>query len=162
MKTACTVLLTILAVCATASAQTTPAGSAFPRGDRPFISHGGALDFNLRGLAMQRGAHGLPVIVDQRGTMREIEPPECGASGHQLVLNAEGEAVEFERIALSPQRKALFFDAAGNVIEGARPLINKDRQNLREDLIVAKFMLGKTPLYLDFLGNIVNVDADQC
>jgi hypothetical protein len=133
--------------------------------DRTFIAHSPGL-FGLRNLSLraaQVGPHGLPVIMDRRGTMLEIERPQLGSTGKQLILDAKGTAVEIERIVRSdnkdtPSAKPVFLDKAGAVIQGAHPLI---RTELNKDLIVQKFLVDRLPILLNAAGNVVEVEQGQ-
>jgi len=128
--------------------------------DRTFIPHPSGL-LALRNLSLraaQAGPQGLPVIVDTRHTMLEIEPAQFGPNGKQLILNEKGVAVEIDRIAMGDNKKPLFFDVAGNAIQGAKPLFRKD---VHTDLMVQKFILNKVPFFLDPFGNVVEVEQGQ-
>lgn len=128
--------------------------------DRTFIAHPSGV-FGLRKLSLraaQAGPQGLPVILDKRGTMLEIERPQFGPNRKQLIQNERGEAVEIERITMGDNRKPVFFDKAGKVIQGAKPLIRKE---LRKELIVQKFMIDRIPVFLDPFGNVVDVEQGQ-
>lgn len=130
-------------------------------GDRTFISHGGG--FNLRALLTrdaQVGLHGLPVIVSTRGDLIELEPPQFSSRGKQLILDGQGERREIERITLDNKRP-IFFDPAGRVIEGARPLIRRDRKNFNPELIAQKFVVNRVPFFLGFSGAIVEAEQGQ-
>ena len=128
--------------------------------DRTFIPHAsGTLRLrNLTLRAAQVGRQGLPVIMDRRGTMLEIDRPPLGPGGKQLILNERGESIEIERITIGENRKPIFFDKTGKVIEGARPLISRE---LRKDLIVQEFRIDKSRFFLDPIGNVVEVEQGQ-
>jgi len=113
---------------------------------------------NLSLRAAQVGRQGLPVIMDKRGTMLEIERPQLGPSGKQLILNERGDSIEIERITMGDNKKPIFFDKTGKVIQGARPLFRKE---LRKELIVQKFIIDRIPVFLDPIGNVVEVEQAQ-
>lgn len=127
-------------------------------GDRTFIPHvpGRLRVFNLR--AAQVGPQRLPVILDRSGRMLEVEPPRIAPSGKQLILNASGDSVEIERATIGDNGKPIFLDKAGKVIPNPRPII---RPELNKTLTVQKFMIGKIPIFLDFFGNVVDVEQGQ-
>src|SRR5882724_1250283 len=134
--------------------------------DRTFVAHGSGNSTlgNLSLRAAQVGAHGLPVIMNTRGRMLEIETPQTGPTGKQLILNEKGESVEIQRITISDNKKAVFFDKTGKEIQGAKPLLRKElleSKELNPELIVQKFMVDKTPILVDFGGNLVEAEQGQ-
>lgn len=127
-------------------------------GDRTFLPHvpGRIRAFNLR--AAKVGPHGLPVVIDKRGRMLEVEPPRLGPTGRQLILNSAGKQVEVERVTMGPNRKPIFLDKAGKQIVRPRPLI---RPQMMKALTVQKFMIGQFPIFLDPAGNVVDTEEGQ-
>src|SRR5476649_428900 len=73
--------------------------------NRTLIAHTNRLIRNLGVRAAQVGVHGLPVIMDKRGRMFEIETPKLATSGKPLVLNSAGRQIELERINIGADRK---------------------------------------------------------
>ena len=127
-------------------------------GDRTLIPHvpGMIRNFSLR--SSQVGPNNLQLIFDKKGRLLEIEPPTLGPSGKPLLRNEKGESVEIERIAIGENKKPVFFDKTGSVIPNPRPLI---RQELDQDRIVQKFMIEKTPIFLNSSGNVIDVEQGQ-
>jgi hypothetical protein len=128
--------------------------------DRTFIPHpsGSSTLGSLSLRAAQVGQHGLQVITDRRGTVLEIERPQFGPTGKQLILSESGISVEIERTAMGDNKKPIFFDKAGKVIQGAKPLIRKD---LNQELTVQRFTVDDKPVFLNTLGNVVDVDQAE-
>jgi hypothetical protein len=127
-------------------------------GDRTLIPHvaGRIRDFSLR--SSQVGPNNLQLIFDKGGRMLEIEPPKLGPSGKQLIRNEKGESVEIEKIAVGENKKPVFFDRAGKVISNPRPLI---RPELNQDRVVQKFMIDRTPIFLNSSGNVIDTEQGQ-
>jgi hypothetical protein len=105
------------------------------------------------------GPHRLPVIMDKRGRMFEIEPQKLAPSGKALILNTAGKPIEIERLTLE-KGKPVFLDKAGKAIAKPkaiiRPELNKDKA-----LIAQKFMIGQKPVFLDSLGNVIDTEEGQ-
>jgi len=120
--------------------------------------------FALRNLSVRAakvGPQGLPVIMDKRGNMLEIERPQLGRNGKQLILNDRNEPVEIERITIGADRKPSFLDKDGNVIQRPRPIISRE---LRKDFVVQRFTNDKITIFLNSFGDVVEVEqgeADQ-
>ena len=133
-----------------------PSPAACP--ERTLIPHtpGKPPFFNLR--QAQVGPHGLPVLIDKRGRMFEIEPPQIGPGGKEFILNKLGRSIEIERVKLGPDKKPIFLDKAGKAIPGPKLKIRPEFRNAR---MVQKFMIGKMPLFVDFAGNVVEVEQGQ-
>lgn len=126
-------------------------------GTRTFIANpaGTVKSFNLR--AAQVGSLGLPVIMDVRGRMFQVEPPKRSPSGRPLILNQAGEQVEIGRAVLRDGRP-VFFDRAGHEIERARPLIAAEANG---PLVAQSFEIDKTRIFLDPAGNVIDVEPFQ-
>ena len=137
-----------------------PAASPSPTAcpERTLIPHtpGKPPFFNLR--QAQVGPHGLPVLIDKRGRMFEIEPARIGPGGREFILNKLGRSIEIERVKLGPDKKPIFLDKAGKAIPGPKLKIRPEFRNAR---MVQKFMIGKMPLFVDFAGNVVEVEQGQ-
>lgn len=136
-------------------------------GKRTFISHtcsplGGVIrSLGLR--AAKVGPHGLPVIIDNTGQMREVETPPTGPSGRPLVFSPSGAAVEIQRLSIGASGEPIFRDKAGRVISGARPILRTPLSLTVSTnvLTVQKFMIGNRPVFLDPFGNVVEVEQGQ-
>jgi hypothetical protein len=106
--------------------------------------------------------------------MFEVDQPLLGPSGKPLILNGQGQQVEIDRIALpqgTPQRdnkaprptavKPIFFDKNGTEIKDAKPLFRLQLEGARKDLLVQKFVVDKTAIFLDLFGNVVETEQGQ-
>ena len=125
---------------------------------RTLIPHAPGIIRNFSLRSAQVGPNNLQLVFDKAGRMLEVEPPTLGPSGKQLIRNEKGESVEIERIALGENKKPIFFDKAGQVIANPRPLI---RQELNQDRVVQKFMMNKTPIFLNSSGNVIDAEQGQ-
>lgn len=133
--------------------------------DRTFIPHSTGLSLGTLSLrAAQVGVHGLPVIMDRRGTMLEIESPQLGPTGKQLILNEKSQPVEIARIAMGDNKRPTFFDKDNKPILNAKPFIRKElleSKDLNQTLIVQKFVVDKSVFFLDLSGNVVEVEQNE-
>jgi hypothetical protein len=128
-------------------------------GNRTFIPHesGKIRFFAVR--AAKVGLHRLPVIMDKRGRMFEIERPKLAPSGKPLILSRLGKPIEIERIALE-KGKPIFLDKAGKVIAKPKPIIQPELLKTKT-LMVQKFMIGRKPIFLDPFGNVIDTEEGQ-
>ena len=127
-------------------------------GQATFIPHqaGGLGSLALR--AGQVGPHKLPIVFDRSGRMFSIEPPVFARSGKQLILNAEGEAVEIERASIGVDGRPIFLDKAGDLIRRARPII---RPKFMEAAMVQEFMIDGIRILLGGNGSVIDVEQGQ-
>lgn len=141
-----------------------------PSGNRTLISHacsplGGIIRFlGLR--AAQVGPHGLPIIMDKKGRMIEVETPPTGPNGRPLVLTRSGRAIEVQRIVVK-EGKVIFLNKAGKAIPRARPFFQARflpqlrRAPVGGVRIVQKFVIGGRPIFVDLSGSVVEVEQGQ-
>src|SRR5439155_14544192 len=108
--------------------------------------------------AAQVGRHGLPVIMDKRGFMFEIEEPKKAQSGKPIVLNRAGRQIEVARIALSADRKPMFMDTAGRQIPSPKAIV---RPTLDKARTVQRFMIDKIPVFIDPFGHVIDTEVGQ-
>src|SRR4029450_5809794 len=102
---------------------------------------------------------GLPVIMDKRGRMFEIEEPKkATVSGKALVLNSAGRQVEIERMSLTADRKPVFMDKAGRRIAAPRAIV---RPNLDKTRVVQRFIIDKIPVFIDPFGHVIDTEVGQ-
>jgi hypothetical protein len=132
-------------------------------GRREFVPHVSGSFPHLIPRFAPAGPNGFQVVTAKDGRMLDLEPTPIASTGRQLIRNARGEAVEIGRITMNEQRKPLFFDTAGQLIEGARPLSRApQRKDLTaEDFTVQKFDFENSPFFLNLLGNVVEVESGQ-
>jgi hypothetical protein len=138
-------------------------------GERTLIPHVNGVFPHFMARFSPPGALGLALVAAKDGRMLNVEPPPTGPTGRQLIQNASGQAVEIGRISIEEKRRPLFFDTAGHLIEGARPLrrvLQRKGVSVAKDIstdaaIVQQFNVNNTPVFLDFLGNVVEVEQGQ-
>jgi hypothetical protein len=109
----------------------------------------------------QLGPHRLPIILDKRGRMFEIEPPKLAPSGKQLLLDRSGAHTEIERATLK-NGKPVFLDKAGKTIASVRPIIRPEllKANISAS-IAQKFIIDGKPVFLDGAGNVIDTEEGQ-
>lgn len=126
--------------------------------DRTLIPHEADKPLFLQLRNAQVGPHNLQLVQDEAGRMLEIAPPEIAESGNQLVLNEAGQQVEIERASIGENGQPIFFDETGKAIPEPRPIIPPD---LNENETIQLFMIDQHPIFLNFSGNVVNVELGQ-
>ena len=103
--------------------------------------------------------------MDKRGTMLEIESPQLGPTGKLSSFSTSAvHPVEIARITMGENKKPTFFDKDDKAIQNPKPLIRKELSELKElnqSLIVQKFVIDKTPFFLDLAGNVVEVEQGR-
>ncbi len=126
-------------------------------GKRTFIPHTGQIiQMNLR--TAQAGPHDLPVIFDRKGRMFEVATSTLSPRGKPLVLNASGTTIAVDRAEFLADGKARFFDSSGKAIRTAKALLRKDLLPLS---VVEKVSVGNKAIFLDAVGNQVDVEQGQ-
>jgi hypothetical protein len=138
-------------------------------GERTLIPHVNGVFPHFMARFSPPGALGLALVAAKDGRMLNVEPAPTGPTGRQLVQNARGQAVEIGRISIEAKRKPLFFDTADHLIEGARPLsrvlqrkgVSVAKDTSTNATIVQQFNVNNVPVFLDFLGNVVEVEQGQ-
>jgi hypothetical protein len=126
-------------------------------GNRTFIPHTPGLIrvFTLR--AAQVGRHGLPIVFDKAGRLFEVERSKLAPSGKLLILNQLSKPTEIDRVTLE-KGKPIFLDKAGKAITKPKAIV---RPEFNKALMVQKFMAGRTPIFLDSAGNVIDVEQGQ-
>ncbi len=127
-------------------------------GNRTFIPHTPGLIRNLNVRAAQLGPNRLPVIMDKRGRLFEVEQPRIDPNGRQLILNKAGKPVEIANVRIGENRKPIFLDKSNKVIQSPKPNI---RALFNKTLIAQKFVINKIPFFLDPFGNIIDTEEGQ-
>jgi len=136
-------------------------------GVRTFLPHapGGPIrTFNLR--SAQAGPHGLQLLFDRSGKMFEIAPLKRGPGSKPLVLNQLGKPVEVASARMEGG-KAVFLDKSGQPIASPKPIPEalaapapsfEGAETIRT---AYKFMIGKTPIFLDANGEVIDTAVGQ-
>jgi hypothetical protein len=123
------------------------------KGKRTF--HGNANDSTplLALRAEKAGPHGLPIIVDKKGSLFELEPTTRAKDKKPVVWNKDGEVVEVDRIT-----RDAFLDSDGKPIPNPRPIIG---HGLGDSPIVQRFTFGDFTVYLNQSGDKIELGAGQ-
>ncbi len=126
-------------------------------GKRSYLPHvNGRLPFfNVR--SAQVGPNKLPVIVDKRGRLFEVEPTKRAPSGKQLLRSGNRE-LEVERVTLDTNRKLVFQDSAGKILPKMMPIL---RPQLDKQRLAQKVLIDKKPVFLDASGNVIDTEEGQ-
>ncbi|MEA2605040.1 MAG: hypothetical protein QOF89_6032 [Acidobacteriota bacterium] len=134
-------------------------------GERTFLPHvpGAPLrTFNLR--SAQAGPHGLQVLFDKAGKMFEIAPTRKAPSGRPLVLDKLGKLVEVASARMK-DGKPVFLDKASHPIASPKPshdaLAALSLKGAKATALAYRFMIGKTPIFLDADGAVINTAVGQ-
>lgn len=127
-------------------------------GDRTFIPHSGGRLTNLSLRAAQVGIHNLQIVFDRKGEVLEVEKPQTGPTGKQLILSDKSEPVEIDRVTMNDNKQPIFLTKDGKVIERPRAII---RPGLSQEFTVQAFKIGPTSIFLNGLGNVIDVEQGQ-
>jgi hypothetical protein len=104
------------------------------------------------------GPNGLPAVIDRQGNIIEVLRAQLGPNGYPLVLKA-GRLVEAARVSVSADKRAVFHDAAGNLI--ALPKLNIPA-NLRGARVGVRFFTeDNTPIIVGPDGDVFDVSPAQ-
>jgi hypothetical protein len=128
-------------------------------GDRTFIRHepGMIRHFNLR--IAKTGPNRLPVVMDKKGRMFEILPPNPAPSGKLQMLNQLNKPVEIDRVTVE-KGKPLFLDKNGKTVAKPKAIV-PPQLALKKALVVQKFVVGATQIFVDPAGNVLDVEQGQ-
>lgn len=124
---------------------------------RTFIKHEPGKPRKLKVRAAKVGPNRLPVIMDKRGRMFEIERPQVAPSGKLLILNQQNKPVEVDRVTLE-KGNPIFRDKNDKVIAKPKAIV---RPELSKAAVVQKFMVERKALYLDREGNVIDTEEGQ-
>ena len=126
-------------------------------GDRTFIKHepNQVRQFNVR--VAKTGPNGLPVVMDKRGRMFEVLPPQVSASGKLQILNQQNKTSEIDRITLE-KGKPVFRDKDNKVIARPKAIVPPELKNAA---VVQKFMVEQTPIFMDVNGQPIDTEEGQ-
>ena len=107
----------------------------------------------------QTGPNGLPVIIDKKGRMFEVEQPVTAANAPMMVKNAEEKLTAVHHVATDDKGADAFFDAAGKTIAAPKAVIRhtKNAQNIVQEFVSNS---GKH-VFLDANGNKIESESGQ-
>jgi hypothetical protein len=127
-------------------------------GNRTLIPHAAGRIHTMAVRAAQAGPHHLPIVFSKAGIMLEIEEPPTAPGGKQLILDRSGQPVEIQEIKPTSFGRPVFLDKNGRPITGAHPLFRTPHPTTT---IVQRFIVGKSPVFLNVFGDIVLVETGQ-
>jgi hypothetical protein len=129
-------------------------------GNRTLLTHSPSVvrAFPLR--AAQAGAHGLPVVLDRAGRLREIARPDPKAT--PVVRTVAGQSVEIAHAKLGADGAPILLDKAGNVIQAlhASP-VESANQPRQSNAVVQRFVIDRIPIFIDPSLAVVDVEQGQ-
>jgi len=129
-------------------------------GARTFIPHRQGIIRPFAVRTAQPGPHGLPVIFDKSGRLLEVARPTKAPSAKPLVRDKSNHMVEIDRVAPGKTGPPAFLDKTGKPIELA-PASAGAANRSRAPITVRKFTVGKTPVFVDAAGNVIEVEQGQ-
>jgi hypothetical protein len=127
------------------------------------------------------GPHGLPVFLDKKNRLFEVQPAKLAPNGKQLILNKAGKEVEIESFSVA-KGKVVFKDTRGKSISSPKPIlplhllkpvtaqkatlrggpqaaqkitIKPESPQLSKAQVVQRFVFKGKPIFLDPLGFLV-------
>ena len=111
----------------------------------------------------QTGPNDLPLIVDRKGRLMEVQPPRFGPNGGRLLALAPGKVVELGRLAMGANGKPVFFDGQGKPVSPKPGFaeLNAKAPGTRAIPPVFKFVLDNKAVFLDANDNVVDVEQGQ-
>src|SRR6185312_3912082 len=115
------------------------------------------LNFGLR--AAQAGAHGLPVMLDNKNVLHEIKPTPRSKHGRQMIAGPNGKLVEIASAKLGPNGQPILLDAKGKQIKPQLKAMLA-QPNGRPSF-VQEIKVGKTSVFLDENGFPIVPDQGQ-
>jgi hypothetical protein len=127
-------------------------------GSRRLVPHTANGVISMTSHVTKNGPNRLPVVVDTKGRLLEVEVAKPTANAKAMVKNATGAAVEVGNIAINSKGVLLLTDKAGKAIEHPQAII---RHKLNSKLIVQEFTAGGKSVFLDINGNQVQTEAGQ-
>ncbi|SHM98938.1 hypothetical protein [Mucilaginibacter sp. OK098] len=127
-------------------------------GNRKLQPHTANTPLRMASHVTKNGPNRLPVIIDTKGRMLEVETAESAPKAKALVKSAAGAQVEVDHVSLDSKGAFVFMDKAGKVIQHPQAII---RHKLNQKNIVERFTAGGRSVFLDAAGNQVQTEAGQ-
>lgn len=131
-----------------------------PASKLPPLKNAKVLDHLLGALRpAERGAHGLPVVIDRSGHAIEITDAQLSPKGKPVVVGSNGK-VEVSKITRDATTKKIqFIDAAGTVISRPKAVLSAV---LKKAGVGQRFFTADgTPVVIDASGTILDVSPEQ-
>ncbi|ASU33593.1 hypothetical protein [Mucilaginibacter xinganensis] len=126
-------------------------------GKRKLQRHEGNTPLHMASHITKNGPNHLPVIIDTKGRMLEVEIADPQAKNKALVKSGTG-LTEVDHVSLDNKGAFVFLDRSGKVIQHPQAII---RHKLNAKNIVQKFTAGNKSVFLDAAGNQVQTEAGQ-
>jgi hypothetical protein len=128
-------------------------------GKRKLQQHSPNVTLRMSNHLTKDGPDRLPVIIDTKGKMHEIEPAQAAPTLKAMVTSSAGNQVQVDHVTADNKGAFTFFDKAGKVIDHPKPVIRIKSPKLG---IVQQFTAanGKS-VFLDAQGNQVQTESGQ-
>lgn len=127
--------------------------------ERTFLPNRTGLPKSFGVLSRQVGPNRLPIVFDKQGRQFEIERP---SKAPPRIQNKAGELIEISHVK-EDAGKRIFLDRGGKLVEPHLLEVPK----LRERELpggaprVSKFLVDRIPVFLDSLGNVIEIEQGQ-
>jgi hypothetical protein len=106
------------------------------------------------------GPNGFPAVIDRQGNIIEVVPAQIGGTRKPLLMSQAGKKVEVARVGVSPEKRAVFYDAAGKVIP--QPKLILPAKVLKNSRLGQRFFTAdNTPVIVGPDGVIFDVSPGQ-
>ena len=136
-----------------------------PDGHRIFIPHQIGVVRNLNLRAAQRGALGLPVIMDRERHMFSVVDPPANAEARPMVRNLSGELVEIAHARRGDKSELVLVDPAGQIIQPAPArvpdLSDMNAEQVSRALTARKFVVDGITFFLGPSSGLIDVEQGQ-
>ncbi|MGN6398212.1 MAG: hypothetical protein ACTHMI_21750 [Mucilaginibacter sp.] len=128
-------------------------------GKRKLQQHSGTVPLRMASHITKDGPDHLPIIIDAKGKMHEVEQARPSPRLKAMVASGAGNQVEVDHVTADAKRIFTFFDKAGKVIDHPKAVVQHKAAHLD---IVQKFTAanGKS-VFLNAQGNQVQTEAGQ-
>lgn len=127
-------------------------------GSRRLVPHTAGGIISMTSHIAKNGPNRLPVVIDTKGRMLEVEVAKPTANAKAMVKNTAGAAVEVAKVSLDSKGAFVFADKTGKVIEHPKAIIH---HKFNSKFIVQEFSAGGKSVFLDADGNQVQTEAGQ-
>lgn len=128
-------------------------------GKRKLQRHAPNVPLRMSNHLTKDGPDRLPVIIDNKGKMHEIEPAQAAPQLKAMVASGAGNQVQVDHVTADAKGLFTFFDKAGKVIDHPKAIVRTKSPKLG---IVQQFTAsnGKS-VFLDAQGNQVQTESGQ-
>jgi hypothetical protein len=130
--------------------------SADANNKRTLTSHTANEPMKAEGNINQNGPNRLPIIIDKKGRMFEVESPKSNEK--VIVENAVNKRVTVDHILTNAQGIHSFIDVEGKVIQKPKAII---KARINPSRIVSEIKVKGKSVFLDAAGNQIDAGVGQ-